>query len=698
MNLSEDATYWVASTSSIEPPEKLKLNTLNFALGIRANEINENFNLIKYWIDAERLRIGGWGIVEGFDMTKNLSNFTIHVGPGVIINQHGEEIHVKEWVSPPNPPKYVPMTEYHTINEHGVLTLDFAIYSNTWKHTVTYQQPNDTKECDPTEFKITLVDSGKELILDRDIQIIDQNIVVIPSYAGQDVKVEYLYANDRIDGIFLRKDGEEYQYELCIISTSPSNQVVQDYFDAGYYLIGFAYWHVGKTVDVEFFSGDRTYRKVFVDRNNVLYLNGKEYKEKTVIYFIEPQPPAENDLWYNVEDDILYIWRPDTNGEYAWQPVNDLARGITCAYQFPETENPEDLQTLDFNAHPELFFIPGKHQLTIIIDQIVIMEDQYDELYYGQDEINQMLEDDQEKGTERYKQLQKHLCGYGIRLKKPLERPSVIEIRVSHDLNTRRHESDLFQHESLFVASKQYTVTDPSAVIFNTGCEYESGSSQLEVFLNGLRISSGVHYHEIKKDGTPADINGQLCDRFKLLIALSEGDRIEFRVLRPVSSYANLKLIIKEYEDIADHCVVETEQVQQSLEALSSNIDTILSDHTDKIDQHTTAISSLQTKKMDADTIITADQLNEDIRNGIVAGKKKFVFSAGDPVIFLGGLTAKDFLTVGYKPENGDTILLMEDLDYDVIETEDGIHLSVDSRWTGDTMAKFYIFALKIGA
>jgi hypothetical protein len=91
------------------------------------------------------------------------------------------------------------------------------------------------------------------------------------------------------------------------------------------------------------------YRPVFVDKHNILYLNGKPYKEKTVIYFVEPSPPQENDLWYCLEDEILYIWRPDENGEYSWQPVNDLARGIMATHLFPEEENPDDLQTFDFH-------------------------------------------------------------------------------------------------------------------------------------------------------------------------------------------------------------------------------------------------------------------------------------------------------------------------------------------------------------
>ena len=66
-----------------------KLNELDFSPGIRASDINENFELLKRWIEEERLRVSGWGIVEGFEFSKNLDNFTVSVGEGILINKNG---------------------------------------------------------------------------------------------------------------------------------------------------------------------------------------------------------------------------------------------------------------------------------------------------------------------------------------------------------------------------------------------------------------------------------------------------------------------------------------------------------------------------------------------------------------------------------------------------------------------------------
>jgi hypothetical protein len=246
-------------------------------------------------------------------------------------------------------------------------------------------------------------------------------------------EIEYLYANDRIDGIFLKKDGSEFIYEIGLISTSPSQQVVEDYLKNGYYLIGFAYWHIGKEIDVEFITADKTLRPVFVDSKNRLYLNGVLYTGNKFIHFDEPEFPQENDVWFNTEEDVLYIFRPNKETKQKeWLPVNDLSRFSREYGVFLEAENPEDLQTFLFDSKENLRFIPNKNQLTIIIDQVVVMRDQYEELY------DEAIYDDANNG-----------CGF--KLKHPLDRPSVVEVWVDHNVVSKNQDLDLFSHDAAFV-------------------------------------------------------------------------------------------------------------------------------------------------------------------------------------------------------------------------------------------------------
>ena len=84
---------------------------LNFAPGIKAKDINHNFDVVHEWLNRERRRVGGAGIVDGFDLSANLDTFTITVGSGTIVNDAGEEIVIPEKTFLVGPPEYVSRRE-----------------------------------------------------------------------------------------------------------------------------------------------------------------------------------------------------------------------------------------------------------------------------------------------------------------------------------------------------------------------------------------------------------------------------------------------------------------------------------------------------------------------------------------------------------------------------------------------------------
>ena len=693
-------------------PRINELKTLLFSLGIRAEDINDNFDLIRYWIESERLRTSGWGLVEGFDLSKELTTYNesqgykywdakIHVSEGIMINRQGQEVRAEAHTFHVLPPVPSPVTETVTTDENGLLRLRYPIYSRTYHRTVFYMPSQGEVLVNEEELEITPLDEpGRKINLAREIEFIaEKDIKLVSGWANTEFRVVYEYADDRIDGIFLSYDGKDYQYERGIISTSPSEQVTQDYLNNGYYLIGFAYWHVGREVDVEFFTEGRTFRKVYTDRNNILYLNGKPYVEKTIIYFIEPQPPQENDLWYSLEDEILYIWRPNKNGKYEWMPVNDLSRSIVSAYTFPEEENPNDLQT--FRFMPDLFYMPGQHQLTVIIDQIVIMEDQYDELYYGQDEVERLLENEGEEESEVfYTKLKQHACAYGFKLKRPLERPSVVEVRITHNLNTRRNDTDLFQHEAVFLMSGSYTVEDPEVTIYSTNCEYESGAAQLEIYKNGIRLINGIHYKEVnKQDGSDAETSGILCNQFRITTALTENDIIDFRVLRQMSSYANLKAVFREWEETLQDAVHQMQDAVDVFTEKSEEFDTTKVAHERRLSTAEDTISSLQDNKIDVTAKLNADNLTNNIRKGIISAKIEIERETVANDIFLPDITSEDYIVIAYADNQDDNPVLLSALrnDYALVDTDEGVILQLDNKWLSNANGKIYITGLRLG-
>lgn len=656
-----------------------KLNDLDFSAGIKAQYINENFDLVRRWIEAERLRIGGWGLVEGFELSRDLSDFTVHVTEGMLINEDGEEVHVDEHTFQVGPPVYKDMVEELTVGAEGVITLSFAPYSNIQKHTIIYNPP-EYSELSSDEFNIINLDTGSHLTT-KDIRFIDENICIVNNeLAGAKVKVTYLYANDRIDGILLKKDGSEYIYEIGIISTSPTQQVIQDYLKNGYYLIGFAYWHIGKEIDVQFITTDRNFRPVFVDEDNNLYLNGVLYTGNKFIYFVEPEYPKENDLWYDTENEILYIWRPDENGEYEWKAINDLSRFSREYGYFSEDENPDDLQTFTFEEKPNLRFVPGQNSLTIVIDQVLVMRDQFTELY------EQSTYDDNA------------VTGYGFKLNNPLERPAIVEVYVDHSVNVKNQEKELFLHTAGFIDSGSFSVTDENTTDFTCTGDYEINEKQLEVWLNGVRLIFPDQYCELTRDNETTTVEDYqtLTNKFRVLVALKPEDIVSYKITRLMSTYDNLRVVTDALNEKVDSAVKNLDDTRLELDTVIDNVNNTLEEITDantKLAEEVTRISNDMVSKSEG---VSIDDLQDEIKDNLTDGTIYFVQNANSSLITMRTLKEEDYLSI-FWIQDLTRLILIRDEDYTVSPSADGgVDIELEPKWIADN-ARIYIEGISLG-
>lgn len=656
-----------------------KLNDLDFSAGIKAQYINENFDLVRRWIEAERLRIGGWGLVEGFELSRDLSDFTVHVTEGMLINEDGEEVHVDEHTFQVGPPVYKDMVEELTVGAEGVITLSFAPYSNIQKHTIIYNPP-EYSELSSDEFNIINLDTGSHLTT-RDIRFIDENICIVNNeLAGAKVKVTYLYANDRIDGILLKKDGSEYIYEIGIISTSPTQQVIQDYLKNGYYLIGFAYWHIGKEIDVQFITTDRNFRPVFVDEDNNLYLNGVLYTGNKFIYFVEPEYPKENDLWYDTENEILYIWRPDENGEYEWKAINDLSRFSREYGYFSEDENPDDLQTFTFEEKPNLRFVPGQNSLTIVIDQVLVMRDQFTELY------EQSTYDDNA------------VTGYGFKLNNPLERPAIVEVYVDHSVNVKNQEKELFLHTAGFIDSGSFSVTDENTTDFTCTGDYEINEKQLEVWLNGVRLIFPDQYCELTRDNETTTVEDYqtLTNKFRVLVALKPEDIVSYKITRLMSTYDNLRVVTDALNEKVDSAVKNLDDTRLELDTVIDNVNNTLEEITDantKLAEEVTRISNDMVSKSEG---VSIDDLQDEIKDNLTDGTIYFVQNANSSLITMRTLKEEDYLSI-FWIQDLTRLILIRNEDYTVSPSADGgVDIELEPKWIADN-ARIYIEGISLG-
>lgn len=668
-----------------------KLNTLDFSPGIRASEINENFELLKRWLDEERLRVSGWGIVEGFELSKDLDKFTVTASSGIVIDKNGTQLEIEGKTfdgfdsSPifglrPEPKN---IEETVVADENAVLHLQYPIYSE-----------DNTR---PDFFyKIVYYDSGR---LPSDIAIIDEatlnpltrndvdtikadEIKLMPGFEGKRIIVRYKYANDRIDGIFLNKKSLEdgntavFRYEIGQETDTPLCHEDE-------YIIGYAYWHIDKAIDVEFITQDRSYRQVYVDEKGDLYLMGEKYKGYRFIFFGNKEEvsgrPLVNDLWYDTEENILKIWRKDIyTGLFQWFPVNDLARFNREIKIYKPDDNPDDLQTFIFDntADKNLVFVPNKNQITIIIDQIVLMQDQYEELY--------------DKNAGPFE-----ASGYGFRLIEPLDEPRVVEVRVEHSANTQSYTQDLFSKVAAFIAEGQLQTQNSSSKYYSLQEQYETGKCELELWLNGKRLLRGEDYYEavLHEDGSkglaaPGDISS-LSNLVYIDLPISSNDTISYKITRFMSTYSNfnasLEPVKKSIDEINSFAREHIEGLEDNLarhEAYSSNT-------FDGIDREFERIKADYREKAVA---IKQQELDAELENKIKHPVRRFVRKAYNPE----PITAKnsDFISIIWA-EGSQRAALINNLDYKLIEEDGEMTVELSDMWESTT-AKLYIEVISL--
>ena len=384
-----------------------KLTILDFTKGIRSSEINHNFSIIKGWMERERLRSCGWGVVEGFEFSYPNNDFVVNIGEGTFINSRGEEVFIDQTKIKCDAPRHTEYSEILQVSDEGKIKLKYRPYSPKKLGVMHYLPPNYITKPDLDE--LTIIDSNDTTTKIRPINVVDNTVTISATdFGGHTVKVNYYYCDDRIDAFLLDSDGR-YHKETGILSTNPSKTNI-DLTDM--YIIGFAHWIISDDISVEFIVDGRTYRKVYVDKNNVLYLNGKIYKDPKWIYFEIPDSPEENDVYYDKKNNALMIY---INGE--WVVMNDFTTSsLRSLKMWNENECPADLQTFMFaDDELDLRFIPNKNCLEIIIDQQVLMADQYTEIV--------------QPGAKSYLS-----AGIGFRLNEPLDRATVVQCTVNHNI------------------------------------------------------------------------------------------------------------------------------------------------------------------------------------------------------------------------------------------------------------------------
>lgn len=650
-----------------------KLLQLDFSPGIKAENINFNFELVEKWLKRERLRTAGYGLVEGFRLSADLESYIVTVGEGIMINEAGEEVIVPPTNFHAGAPESIDASEELVPDQEGNLRLKFMPYSPSAHGQIFYNPPVDKVYPQQDELYITDILSGSRVPI---LAVVGDLITVnAANWAGRKLKVDYKYTKDRMDSIMLHKNGS-YRYEKSVISTSPSHVDLADYPD--YRAVGLVHWQVGRTVTVSFYDGYRTYRKVYVDEQNRLYLNGKLYKDSQMIYFEEPPFPAVNDLWYDEKSNALMIWR-EKDGEYGWYAINNMSTIPLRELKMwtPETF-PADAQTFLFSDEEiNLRFVPGMQSLEVVIDQGVVMRDQYDEIVIASDKPYLST-------------------GIGFKLKEPLDKACHVQVTVHHSVRTAPLR-ETFQRAAIFVQEnfEPYNALNTER-LFTTGAPYCIGEQQLEVYLQGRRLQRGTEFIEMLDGNTPAGAadSGTMSELFKLVCPVASGEIVAYKVTKHVWSYDHLDKMVNEIEGKADDALKRCAGLENALTVLNNNVSDLFKAMEEQIADLKKKLAAYDACLKKTDRLELSNMPQRVLDGAMRETFTSLMPASGDGVTVQGVKTA-DFIAVAYISPWLSRVLIRE-TEYTLAPIEGGMRIDLHPDYIASD-ANICVYGIKFG-
>lgn len=347
----------------------MSLKKIDFSDGIRAEEIQNNFEDLQSQINRERKNVGGAGIASGLEITPIVTQneFAIEVSEASIIGNDGQEIHVDKQKLKIELPKLSKEVEYLTANASNQVKLKHIPYSLDRRMTVE------------TQGVFSPIQSGIEIkyrdsIAKDDyirVRAVNGNTLSLTGLTRRDLVITYHYTGKRIDTIYIDKN-DNLKVISSTTSPTPSIMMPKDYK----YLIAFieidgAYTDENSRsyANITIRKDLRSIRNIYTDTNGELWLCGVPFKDLQIIHMTEPLDPKEYTLWYDTTVNQLKTWRSTDKLIY----MNEYT--VTTDY----INNPDIAK--DYST--DMYYYTGKNQLSVYVNDIKLNEDQFDELING---------------------------------------------------------------------------------------------------------------------------------------------------------------------------------------------------------------------------------------------------------------------------------------------------------------------------
>lgn len=639
------------------------LKPINFKNSIRAEHIQYNFDELERRIRSESLTTGGQGIVEGMDIIVK-EKLKFEITPGRYIDTNGDEVffeggeyYVKE---------FEPIrkeVEKVKVNSHGQVTLEGKPYSS---HFDAYFSKTFYEYIYPTSDLIIKGSAAgttiKAVNIENEVITIDAH-----AWANKEVDIEYLYARNRMDTVFVSKDKGVF-IATGTMSPSISHADIPEYKDA--VVIGMIEVNINKSITLIAHYNERQTRPVYVNDENVLHLNGSPYRR---IFFVLPELPVEQDIYIDYKNGNIYSFLR-VDGMLQWVKVNGPSSVIQKEIKIisPEDEDyPEDFQCFLFDKDEDIKyrFIPGENQLEVIVDNSPLMSDQYKEIVSEDEGINN---------------------GIGIKLNDPLDKPAHIEVRVTHNVESSVL-GEAYKKTASFAKESISYVKDGNT-LFLAAAPYRADEYQLEVYREGQRMYRDNDYFETNEFGEYVE-KGEIATHFKFAYDLSENEEVINKVVTTIYSYDHIAKILENtygsLKDLIDNVTEMTAHLDTALDETEERL-FLLESATTSINESLKSLNDFAKK----DDIVKKDKIDKEVLSNIKKETFEQVYPC-DGIFEIKNAKKSDLLFI-FKVKNRYTEILFDLLDYSIESLGDDLLVTINDDLV-DSAANILVKGVKFG-
>ena len=268
----------------------------------------------------------------------------------------------------------------------------------------------------------------------------------------------------------------------------------------------------------------------------------------------------------------------------------------------------------DANTDRNMIFNPGNNEIDIIINQMPLHKDQYSEITLDMlDNLPSSVKraiSDQFGWNNSAIQVINELyddIGIGVMLNNPLD--SIYNEGLFNEYNQMINEHELYveiivnracssannkrklQRVSTYIDEGSVVISNTSDNVINLGDKYyRYNENQLDVYINGLKLTKDIDYIEgtdLDSDLTDtADMlrkRGAISKQFKITRSLNIGDVVNYKITSSFYSYDHINSLLDKIETDQEACNAKVETLYNSTMNLYNNTNAVIKDFQNRI-------------------------------------------------------------------------------------------------------------------